>query len=41
MSWVLSFGDEAKLIKPEWVAGKVATKIDNMRQSYLYPGLCY
>jgi predicted DNA-binding transcriptional regulator YafY len=35
ISWVLSFGDEAKLVKPEWLAGKVAAKIDKMRQGYL------
>jgi predicted DNA-binding transcriptional regulator YafY len=39
MSWVLSFGDEAKLVKPEWLVGNVAAKIDNMRKGYLYPGL--
>jgi len=35
ISWVLSFGDEARLLKPERLAEKTAATIESMRESYL------
>ncbi|MEX1330490.1 MAG: WYL domain-containing protein [Desulfobacterales bacterium] len=29
-SWILSFGDEAKIIKPDWLVENVKSMIDNM-----------
>lgn len=34
MSQVLSFEDEMRFVKPEWLAGKVAEKIGNMFSAY-------
>lgn len=34
VAWVLSFGDEAKLIRPEWLVEEVREQIDGMRRRY-------
>ena len=30
VSWILPFGDEAKIIKPDWLVENVKSMIDNM-----------
>ncbi len=34
ISWVLSFGDEAKLIQPVWLVDQVNEKVKEIRKSY-------
>jgi predicted DNA-binding transcriptional regulator YafY len=34
ISWVLSFGDEAKVLKPAWLIENVKRGISNMRNFY-------
>jgi predicted DNA-binding transcriptional regulator YafY len=34
ISWVLSFGEEAKLIKPVWLINNVKQEINNMKYTY-------
>lgn len=34
ISWVLSFGDKAVVIKPEWLIDKIKNKLNNMQNSY-------
>jgi len=34
IAWVLSFGDEAKVVKPKWLMEEVTGKIDKMRENY-------
>ncbi len=34
MAWVLSFGDEAKLIKPDWLVDEVRQKVERMQKGY-------
>jgi predicted DNA-binding transcriptional regulator YafY len=34
VSWILSFGDEAKIIKPDWLVENVKSMIDNMSTSF-------
>ena len=33
ISWLLSFGEEAKLLKPAWLICHVKEKIDNMQMN--------
>jgi len=33
ISWILSFGDEAKLLKPDWLTENVKRIIDSMKDS--------
>ncbi len=34
ISWILSFGEEARVIKPKWLVGEVAGKIKAMDGAY-------
>ncbi|MGP8284772.1 MAG: helix-turn-helix transcriptional regulator, partial [Desulfomonilaceae bacterium] len=34
ISWILSFGDEARLISPEMIVKEVSEKIENMKRLY-------
>jgi predicted DNA-binding transcriptional regulator YafY len=34
ISWLLSYGEEAELLKPEWLVKEIAEKIDWMLQTY-------
>jgi predicted DNA-binding transcriptional regulator YafY len=34
ISWILSFGAEAKVIKPDWLIEKVSGEIDNLQKLY-------
>lgn len=34
MAWVLSFGDEAKLIKPNWLVDEVRQTVERMQKGY-------
>ena len=34
ISWLLSFGDEARLIKPKWLVKEMKLKIDNLAKRY-------
>jgi predicted DNA-binding transcriptional regulator YafY len=34
ISWVLSFGDEARLLKPAWLISNVKQKINNMQMNF-------
>ena len=35
ISWILSFGAEAEVIKPDWLIEEVSGEIENMRQLYV------
>jgi len=32
--WLLSFGDQAKLIEPDWLVKKVSSTVDKLRKIY-------
>jgi predicted DNA-binding transcriptional regulator YafY len=34
ISWVLSFGDEAKLLKPDWLVDDVKKAVNRMQVAY-------
>ncbi|MBN2468536.1 MAG: WYL domain-containing protein [Deltaproteobacteria bacterium] len=34
MSWILSFGEEARLLKPEWLVKQVKDRIEKMQKTY-------
>jgi predicted DNA-binding transcriptional regulator YafY len=34
ISWLLSYGDEAEILKPEWLVKEIADKIDWMHKTY-------
>jgi predicted DNA-binding transcriptional regulator YafY len=33
-SWILSFGEEAELLKPDWVRKELALNVTNMNETY-------
>jgi predicted DNA-binding transcriptional regulator YafY len=39
IGWLLSFGDEAKLVEPDWLIKSVKKTIDGMRGKYRDPKL--
>ena len=34
VSWVLSFGDEARVVRPEYLAGKIRQALEKMLAKY-------
>jgi predicted DNA-binding transcriptional regulator YafY len=35
ISWLLSFGEEATLIKPDWLVTEIKSKIDKLKGCYI------
>jgi predicted DNA-binding transcriptional regulator YafY len=34
IGWVLSFGEEAKVVKPDWLVKKIKEQVDRMKEHY-------
>jgi predicted DNA-binding transcriptional regulator YafY len=34
ISWILSYGEEAELLQPQWLVKEIAEKIDWMHDTY-------
>jgi predicted DNA-binding transcriptional regulator YafY len=39
IAWILSFGNEARVIKPDWLVKKVKQRIKGMQESYKYKSM--